>query len=245
MANELIKTNPNEIEAVDNYNPNFGNVRNIIINGEVWLCGLDVCEMLGYADALKSLKYHVNEADRKKYPVRSHGQMRKLVFINSHGFYDLCQGSKLHNANQIKDWIKSKFFIAVENNNLPPVTVNALVANQDFVNKVGDRVVDVLTDEASKYRALRGSNTLLPMKEVADHLAIPGIGRNTLFKILREKGILTSNNEPYREYIEKGWFRRVESEYITKSGVHVSFTTKATVKGLENIRRLLKEWGYC
>ena len=117
---ELIKTNPNEIEAVDNYNPNFGNVRNIIINCEVWLCGLDVCEMLGYADALKSLKYHVNEADRKKYPVRSHGQMRKLVFINSHGFYDLCQGSKLHNANQIKDWIKSKFFIAVENNNLHP-----------------------------------------------------------------------------------------------------------------------------
>ncbi|MBO4856656.1 MAG: phage antirepressor KilAC domain-containing protein [Bacilli bacterium] len=245
MANELIKTNPNAIETVDNYNPDFGNVRHVIIDGEVWLCGLDVCEAFGYTNTRDALKRHVKVADVVKRDARSHGQTRKMVFINSRGFYDLCQGSKLPNANQIKDWIKSKFFTAVENNNLSAVAIDALVTNQDFANKVGDRVVDVLTDEASKYRALRGSNSLLPMKEVADHLAIAGIGRNTLFRILRERGILTSNNEPYREYIENGWFRRVESEYTTISGVHVSFTTKATVKGLDNIKRLLKEWGYC
>ena len=83
------------------------------------------------------------------------------------------------------------------------------------------------------------------MKDAADTLAIPGIERNTLFRILRSRNILNEENKPYREYIENGWFRSVESEYTTKSGVHVSFTTKATVKGLENIRRLLKEWGYC
>ena len=245
MANELIKTNSNVIEAADNYSPNFGNIRNIIVDEEVWLCGLDVCDVLGYADAPKILKYHVKEAERKKFPISSHGQNRKMVFINSSGFYDLCQGSKLPHVDDIKDWIKSKFFIAVENNKLPAVTMDALVNNRDFVNKVGDRVVDVLTDEASKYRALRGSNSLLSMKKVADHLAIPGIGRNVLFRILRERDILNEENEPYHAYVEAGWFRCVENEYTTKSGVHVSFTTKATVKGLENIKRLLKEWGYC
>ena len=245
MANELIKKNSNVIEAADNYNPNFGNIRNIIVDEEVWLCGLDVCDVLGYADAPKILKYHVKEAERKKFPISSHGQNRKMVFINSRGFYDLCQGSKLPHASDIKDWIRSKFFIAVENNKLPAVTMDALVNNPDFINKIGDRVVDVLTDEASKYRALRGSNSLLSMKKVADHLAIPGIGRNVLFRILRERDILNEDNEPYHAYIEAGWFRCVENEYTTNSGVHVSFTTKATVKGLENIKRLLKEWGYC
>ena len=79
MANELIKTNSNVIEAADNYNPNFGNIRSIIVDEEVWLCGLDVCDVLGYADAPKILKYHVKEAERKKFPISSHGQNRKMV----------------------------------------------------------------------------------------------------------------------------------------------------------------------
>lgn len=245
MANELIKTNSNVIEAADNYNPNFGNIRNIIFDEEVWLCGLDVCDVLGYADAPKILKYHVKEAERKKIPIRSHGQNRKMVFINANGFYDLCQGSKLPAADQIKDWIKTKFFVSVDNANLPAVTINYLTNNDDFVNKVSNQVADRIIEKAANYDALKGSKSLIPMKGVADTLAIPGIGRNTLFKILRNKNILSEENKPYREYIENGWFRSVENEYTTKSGVHVSFTTKATIKGLENIRRLLKEWGYC
>lgn len=245
MANELIKTNQNEIIAVDNYNPNFGNIRNIIVDEEVWLCGLDVCDVLGYADAPKILKYHVKEAERKKFPISSHGQNRKMVFINANGFYDLCQGSKLPAADQIKEWIKTKFFINVDNANLPAVTINYLTNNDDFVNKVSNQVADRIIEKAANYDTLKGSKSLIPMKDVADTLAIPGIGRNTLFKILRIKNILNEENKPYREYIENGWFKSVENEYTTKSGVHVSFTTKATVKGLENIRRLLKEWGYC
>lgn len=43
----------------------------------------------------------------------------------------------------------------------------------------------------------------------------------------------------------KAWFKSVESDYTDNYGTHVSFTTKVTVIGLENIHRLLKEWGYC
>ena len=187
----------------------------------------------------------MKKADVVKRDARSHGQMRKFTFINAHGFYDLCQGSKLPSAEKIKEWIKTKFFISVDNANLPAVTINYLTNNDDFVNKVSNQVADRIIEKAANYDALKGSKSLIPMKDVADTLAIPGIGRNTLFKILRNKNILNEENKPYREYIENGWFKSVENEYTTKRGVHVSFTTKATVKGLENIRRLLKEWGYC
>lgn len=244
MANELLKANQNDIIAVDNFNKDYGLVRTITLNGETWLCGADVCELLGYSSARREIKYHVKEADVQNLYVRSHGQRRKMLFINSNGFYDLCQGSKLETSNQIKEWIKSRFFMAVENNALP-VTIDALATNQDFINKVGDRVVDIITDDASKYRALKGSKSLIYMKDAADTLAIPGIGRNNLFKILREHQILNEENKPYREYIERGWFKSVESDYTDNYGTHVSFTTKITVIGLENIHRLLKEWGYC
>ena len=245
MANELIKANQNEIIAVDNFNKDFGLVRTITLNGETWLCGLDICELLGYSNNLTTIKYHVKEADRQKLAVRSHGQTRTMMFINANGFYDLCQGSKLPAADQIKDWIKTKFFVSIDNANLPAATINYLTNNDDFVNKVSNQVADRIIEKAANYDALKGSKSLIPMKDVADTLAIPGIGRNTLFRILRSRNILNDENKPYREYIENGWFKSVESEYTTKSGVHVSFTTKATIKGLENIRRLLKEWGYC
>ena len=245
MNTNIIQTNKNEIVAVDNYNPDFGNIRNIEIDGQVWLCGLDVCDALGYVNPSQAIKSHVKEADLKKFDVRSHGQMRKMTFINSHGFYDLCVGSTFPSALDIKDWIKAKFFTAVENNNLPAVVTDDLVNNETFIEAVSDKVMDVLAEDAAKYRAMKGSKSLLSMKEIADTLALPGIGRTNLFKILRKKEMINERNEPYRLYVERGWFKAVPCEYTTKSGVHIKFTTKATILGLENIHRLLKEWGYC
>ena len=243
MPNEII-SKENELVAVESTSKDYGSIRTILINGETWLCGLDACKVLGYTDITKTIKYHVKEADREKFQVRFGSQRREMVFINSKGFYDLCQGSKLETADQIKEWIKSTFFVAVEKNNLP-VTVDALAVNEKFIDKVADRVVDVIASEAMKYRELKGSKSLFYMKDIADYLAIPGLGRNKLFEVLRAKQILNEENAPYRIYVDRGWFKRLSSEFTNEKGTHIKFVTKVTVIGLENIKRLLKEWGYC
>ncbi|MBP3733112.1 MAG: Bro-N domain-containing protein, partial [Bacilli bacterium] len=191
MNTNIIQTNKNEIVAVDNYNPDFGNIRNIEVDGQVWLCGLDVCEALGYVNSRNAIKYHVTkEAGVEKFYVRSHGQMREMTFIDSRGFYDLCIGSTFPSALDIKDWIKAKFFAVVENKNLPAATVDELVNDDTFIEAVSDKVVDFLSEDAVKYRAMKGSKSLLSMKEIADTLALPGIGRTNLFKILRKKEMI-------------------------------------------------------
>lgn len=244
--NEIITTNQNEIVAVDNYREEFGNIRNVVIDNQVWLCGLDAAEAFGYASPVRALKYHVKEADRQKLTVRCRNQRREMIFINSNGFYDLCQGSTLETANQIKDWIKSKFFMSVESNiNLPAITVDDFVNNKAIITKLAENVAAELAEDSIKYRELMGSKSLLSMKDVADTLMVPGIGRTKLYEILRAKKILTEDNKPYREYLEKGWFKTIPGSYKTNHGVKVKTTTKATILGLENIRRLLKEWGYC
>lgn len=244
--NEIITTNQNEIVAVDNYREEFGNIRNIVIDNQVWLCALDVCEALGYGNHRQAIKTHVKEADVQKLDARSHGQRRKMTFINSNGFYDLCQGSTLETAVQIKDWIKSKFFMSVESNkNLPAITIDDFVNDKTLITKLAENVTAELAEDSIKYRELVGSKSLLSMKDVADTLMVPGIGRTKLYEILREKKILTEDNKPYREYLEKGWFKTIPGSYKTNHGVKVKTTTKATILGLENIRRLLKEWGYC
>lgn len=46
----------------------------------------------------------------------------------------------------------------------------------------------------------------MDMAQVAKTLNL-GLGRNDLFKLLRERGILRQNNEPFQQFIDAQWFR--------------------------------------
>lgn len=55
------------------------------------------------------------------------------------------------------------------------------------------------------------------------------IGRNRLFEILRNKKILMSDNTPYQTYIERNWFKVIETTKDTQYGTKVF--TKVLVTG--------------
>lgn len=60
------------------------------------------------------------------------------------------------------------------------------------------------------------------------------IGRNGLFKLLRNKKILmrgANQNVPYQSYIDKGWFKTIEQTFSTPYGTKVSVKTLVTGKG--------------
>ncbi len=45
-------------------NEEFGSVRSTVINGEPWLVGRDIAIMLGYTEAAKAVRTHVDEEDK-------------------------------------------------------------------------------------------------------------------------------------------------------------------------------------
>lgn len=45
-------------------NPEFGSVRTVCIDGEPWLVGKDVAEILGYSNPRKALIDHVDADDK-------------------------------------------------------------------------------------------------------------------------------------------------------------------------------------
>jgi anti-repressor protein len=67
------------------------------------------------------------------------------------------------------------------------------------------------------------------------------IGRNRLYAILRDLKVLRFNNEPYQEYMERGWFKQVEKTYINPKTEQVVpyFLTLITGKGQVGIFKLL------
>lgn len=78
-------------------------VRAVEINGEGWLVGKDVAEVLGYSNSRDALKKHVDDDDKDKIKVSdSAGRMQKTTVINGRGVLSLLQRSRLSNAQKQK-----------------------------------------------------------------------------------------------------------------------------------------------
>ncbi len=69
-----------------------------------------------------------------------------------------------------------------------------------------------------------------------------GGGRNKLFAFLRDNGILMQNNQPYQEFIDRGYFRTIEQKYVKPDGsTHINIKTVVYQKGLNFIQKLINK----
>lgn len=94
--------------------------------------------------------------------------------------------------------------------------------------------------KADFYDDVVDSKDAIEVGEVAKVLNC-GIGRNRLFEFLRDNGVLMQNNTPYQSYVDRGWFRLVESKYTKPNGdIHINIKTVVFQKGVDGIRKLLK-----
>jgi anti-repressor protein len=76
------------------------------------------------------------------------------------------------------------------------------------------------------------------MNEVAKFLNL-GIGRNKLFKLLREKGVLDRDNYPYQSYIKQDYFRVVFKQ--RENHFRDDNVTLVTNKGIEFIKKIVMD----
>ena len=85
------------------------------------------------------------------------------------------------------------------------------------------------------------SKDAVDMKECAKILNM-GIGRNRLFEFLRSRSILDRKNLPYQIFIDKGYFRTVETSYTKSDGTNcINIKTVVYQKGMDYIRRTYNE----
>lgn len=87
-------------------NPDFGEIRSMLIDSEPWFVGRDVAVALGFKDTVNALKAHVDDEDKKGWRITtpSRGQQRMIV-VNESGVYALIFSSKLPTARQFKRWV--------------------------------------------------------------------------------------------------------------------------------------------
>lgn len=91
----------------------FGDIRTVQLNNEIYFVGKDVATALGYANPKNAVPTHVSEEDKLSTQIEYAGQRREVTVINESGLYALIFGSKLESAKRFKHWVTSEVLPAI------------------------------------------------------------------------------------------------------------------------------------
>lgn len=94
-------------------NEEFGQVRTINIDSDVWFVGKVVATALGYSNARDALVKHVEAEDKGVAKCDTLGGKQDLVIVNESGLYSLIFGSRMENARRFKHWVTSEVLPAI------------------------------------------------------------------------------------------------------------------------------------
>ena len=94
--------------------------------------------------------------------------------------------------------------------------------------------IDTIEPLADKYNIYLDVNGLTDITSFSKSLGIKGLGRNNMYKWLRNNGYLMKNNEPYQKYISQELFiLKPNGEHKNKDGESIpDFKTYLTKKGV-------------
>ena len=243
----------NELQIFEN--AEFGQIRTVTIDEEVWFVGKDVAEALGYSNSSKAVSVHVGEEDRILKVLEADSQNGNVVktqtaLINESGLYALIFGSKLESAKRFKHWVTSEVLPSIRKHGV--YAVDELLANPEMAIKA----LTALKDEREKNKVLEADNQRMKPKEIfadavsTSHTSIligdlakllkqNGIetGQKRLFDWLRENGYLIKRkgsdwNMPTQKSMDLGLIEIKESTVNNPDGsVRINKTPKVTGKG--------------
>lgn len=233
----------NEIQVFSN--EQFGNVRVVVKDGEPWFVAADVCRVLEHSNVSMALD-RLDSDEKSKLNLGLPGGETNVV--NEPGLYVLTLGSRKPEAKPFKRWIAHDVIPSIRKHGMyltSAIDSDALfkiaAAMQEKEKQIASlqQEKQVMLPKAEFYDAVVESPDSVDMAVAAKTLNM-GVGRNTMFKILRDEGILQKDNIPYQTYVDRGYFRCIESKFSMPDGTQrINIKTVVQQKGLDFIRKTI------
>lgn len=140
----------------------FGEIRTLNIDGEPWFVGKDVAEKLGYAEAAKAIRTHVDKEDKGVSVLDTPGGQQKITIINESGLYSLILSSKLPSAKKFKHWVTAVVLPSLRKHGAY-ITAETLHKTMSDPRELA-KLLTTLADEQDKRRKLEEENAFLSVK---------------------------------------------------------------------------------
>lgn len=231
-------------------NPQFGQVRTMIRDGEPWFVAADVCKALEIGNPTQAL----TRLDEDDVTLILNEGGREMNIVNEPGLYSLVLGSRKPEAKVFRRWVTHEVVPSIRKHGMYATesTIEAMLGDPDMAI----RLLQEVKAERQRARALAAqveearpkvlfadsvaaSKTSILVGELAKLLKQNGIdmGQNRLFAWMRQNGYLirrkgTDYNMPTQRAMELGLFEIKETS-VTHADGHVSVnkTPKVTGKG--------------
>lgn len=100
-------------------NKEFGNLRTVILEDNIWFVGKDVAAALGYGEGkslANAVANHVDDEDKGVTKMMTPGGIQNVTIINESGLYSLILSSKLPSAKRFKHWVTSEVLPSIRKN---------------------------------------------------------------------------------------------------------------------------------
>ena len=221
-------------------------------NGTAYLKLETVAKGLGFTKKADSGNEVVNWTRVRGY-LADLGVVQKCTtgdFIPENIFYRLAMKAKNETAEKFQALVADEIIPSIRKTGgyIPTngvesdkeIMARAVLIAQKTIEMQNAQITE-MNPKAEFYDAVTDSKTAITVGEVAKVLDC-GMGRNKLFEFLRNKGILMQNNIPYQIYVDRGYFRIIESKSVKHDGgIVINLKTLVLQKGVDYIRKILKE----
>lgn len=246
-------------------NSEFGSIRTLTLDGDLYFVGKDVADILGYSNTRDALAKRVDSEDKLDGVAicDSIGREQTPIFINESGLYSLILSSKLPTAKKFKRWITSEVLPAIRKTgmyatdellNNPDLAIKAFTALKEERAKtkaltqtvaVQQQQILELKPKASYYDVVLNCKDLLSITEIAKDY---GKSARWLNELLHELKVQYKQGNKiwllYQKYANKGYTSTKTQTYNGNDGdVHTKVHTYWTQKGRLFIYDLLKSIG--
>ncbi|WP_242976346.1 phage antirepressor KilAC domain-containing protein [Clostridium diolis] len=201
----------------------FGEIRWLKVNNKDYAVGIDIARALGYKkpnDAISrhcrgAVKHGVGVVTGKRRDGTDAIQIVEMSLIPEGDIFRLAAKSELSGADKFESWIFDEVLPSIRKTGM--YVTDELLDNPDLLIAAATKLkeeregrleaekkVKLLEPKGQFYDDVAGSKDSIEMGHVAKVLGIKGVGRNSLFSLLREKNVLDKNNIPYQQYVDLG-----------------------------------------
>jgi len=212
-------------------------VRVVEIDGEGWLVGKDVAEVLGYSNTSDALKKHVDIEDKGVAKCDTLGGSQEMTVINESGLYSLVLRSKLPGAKQFKRWVTSEVLPSIRKHGM--YAEDELLDNPDLLIAAATKLKEERAArlEAEKQRdKLVHQNKLYTTSEIAKELGLSSATK--LNNLLSEKKIQYKQNKTWLLYSKYSELGLVSIKQDVLDNGKIIYDRKWTGKGRDFILNL-------
>jgi anti-repressor protein len=247
----------NQLEKIFNYQGT--QLRTVVLNNEPWFVAKDVCNILKHSNSRVAIS-RLDDDEKGVSKVYTPGGYQNMSVVNEYGLYNLVLTSNLPEAKQFKRWITHEVIPSIRKHGayMTPEKIEEVLLNPDTLIKLATNLKEEQQKRIAAEKQIEqqkplvnfaetcmASDKSLLVREVAKMISKQGIlmGERRLFQKLRDwKLIFPNKNEPYQEYIDRGYFEISQGVKETSKGSFTWLTMRITPKGqMYIINRLKKE----